>query len=124
MHSSAWHDTVFDTRCKHIHSADMRSCAGRKADPLHTSPLLESEVKLAEYNTLAEFTYGQPRHHVMFTSHRIIVQQRKRFFGLFGKQSEQFICYRCVKQSPSAASSHGLGVQQSLLKSKCTPSSF
>lgn len=70
--------------------------AGRKADPQHVSPLLDGEVKLAEYSTLAEFTFGLPRYHILFTSHRIVIQQHKRCLGLFGKSAEHFICYRCV----------------------------
>jgi hypothetical protein len=77
--------------------------AGRKADPQHVSALLDNEMKLAEYMTLAEFTFGLPRYHVLFTSHRIILKQRKRFFGLLGKESEQFICYRCATCVPLKA---------------------
>lgn len=58
--------------------------------------MLENECVLAEYSTLAEFTFGLPRYHVIFTSHRVIMKQRRRFLGLVGKESEQFICYRCA----------------------------
>jgi hypothetical protein len=71
--------------------------AGRKADPQHSSPVLDGECILAEYSTLAEFTFGLPRYHIAFTSHRIILKQKCRFLGLCGKESEQFICYRHVQ---------------------------
>lgn len=77
----------------------VRSGTGRKADPQHSNPLLDSESVLAEYSTLAEFTFGLPRYHVIFTSHRVIIKHKKRCFGLFGKESEHFIGYRWVHSS-------------------------
>lgn len=73
-----------------------RVCTGRKADPQHANPMLDDEAILAEYCTLAEFTFGLPRYHVIFTSHRIILKEKQRFFGLLGKDAEEFVCYRCA----------------------------
>jgi hypothetical protein len=58
--------------------------------------MLDDEAILAEYCTLAEFTFGLPRYHVIFTNLRIILKEKKRFFGLLGKESEEFVSYRCA----------------------------
>ena len=72
-------------------------CAGRKADPQHTSPLLASERVLAEYSTLAEFTFGKPRYHIVFTSHRLLIKESKRFIGMLGSEAEHSVGYRCAE---------------------------
>jgi hypothetical protein len=61
-----------------------------------TLVLLRQEKVLHDFQTLAEFTFGLPRHELICTNKRVIVRQRLRLMGLLGKTSEHTIQYRLV----------------------------
>lgn len=57
---------------------------------------LDDELTLHEFQTLAEFTFGLPRHVLTFTNKRLVVEQRFRLLGTFGKSLHQTVQYRHI----------------------------
>lgn len=55
---------------------------------------LDNELTLHEFQTLAEFTFGLPRHVLTFTNKRLIVEQRLRLLGVCGKSLLRTVHYR------------------------------
>lgn len=68
--------------------------AGRKQTENPGAYLLDNELTLHEFQTLAEFTFGLPRHVLTFTNKRLIVEQRLRLLGACGKSVHRTVHYR------------------------------
>jgi hypothetical protein len=71
---------------------------GQQRRACNTPLLLPNERVMHNFHTLAEFTFGMPRHQLLCTNKRLIVRESNRLLGIFGKTSEHTIQYRCVSQ--------------------------